>query len=360
MQQLINANCFTENWIESKAKKLSGDPVLVEKTIHAFALLGYLVQLEKNFIFKGGTGLLLHVPEIKRLSIDIDIVLGSDIEEFIKKIETIPGNTPFIRIEENERGFRGLPNRRHFKFFYNSSLSGKEEYVLLDTVLDDPAYIPFVEMKEIQADLFEIETQLHVKIPTIEGLLGDKLTAFAPHTIGVPFKTKKGNSMTMQVIKQLYDVGELFDISTSFENIKTAFNATFDKENEYRNNTFTRKQVLQDTIDTCLVLLQIRLKGFKGNEVSDYLEDGIRKIDSHLLNDKFAVDKKAKITASKVFCIANLLLNEKTFDFGKDLYQSNAIQKLADINLPEPYKRLNRLKPILPEAFYYIWQGTKK
>jgi len=40
----VNKNsCFTENWLKSKAQELSGNPVLVEKTIHAFALLGYLV-----------------------------------------------------------------------------------------------------------------------------------------------------------------------------------------------------------------------------------------------------------------------------------------------------------------------------
>jgi len=32
-------------------------------------MLGYLVQLEENFVFKGGTSLLLHVSKIKRLSI---------------------------------------------------------------------------------------------------------------------------------------------------------------------------------------------------------------------------------------------------------------------------------------------------
>ncbi|MCK5537907.1 MAG: hypothetical protein KAI79_13860, partial [Bacteroidales bacterium] len=184
--------------------------------------------------------------------------------------------------------------------------------------------------------------------------------AFAPHTIGVPFKTINDNSMAMQVVKQLYDIGELFDIASNFENFQTAFNATFEKENIYRDSKFTKEQVLQNTIDTCFSLLQIRLKGFKNNEVSDFLEDGIRKIDSHLLNDKFAVDTKAKITASKIFCITHLLLNRKSLDFGKDLYQSNEIKMLADISLPEPYKRLNRLKPILPEAFYYIWQGIKQ
>jgi len=360
MRELIKPRCLTKEWLKSKAGGVSGDPVLVEKTIHAFALLGYLVQLEQNFVFKGGTSLLLHVPQIKRLSIDIDIILGGNIEKFITKIETIPGDALFSRHEENERGNRGLPNRRHFKFFYNSSLFDREESILLDVVLENPDYVPFTEKKQIAMNLFETEAKLWVTVPTIEGLIGDKLTAFAPQTIGVPFENATGNSMTMQVVKQLYDVGELFNIASDFENIQTAFNVTFEKENGYRSSKFTREEVLRDTIDTCFALLQIRLRGFKNNKISDYLEDGIRKISSHLLNDRFTTDSKAKITASKVFYIASLLLNGKNMDFAKDLFRRDKIDTIADVRLPAPYERLNKLKQILPEAFYYIWQGIRE
>ena len=112
MQELLKSECFTEKWLKNRSKELSGDPVLFEKIVHAFALLGYLVQLEEDFIFKGGISLLLHVPQINRLSIDIDITYGGETTEFVNKLKTIPGKTPFSRLEENERGYRGLPNPR--------------------------------------------------------------------------------------------------------------------------------------------------------------------------------------------------------------------------------------------------------
>ena len=98
----------------AKKKEFSGDPILIEKVIHAFALLGYLVQIELDFVFKGGTSLLLHVQQIKRLSIDIDIIFGGGLEELKEKLAHISGNVPFTRFEEDERGDRGLPNRKHF------------------------------------------------------------------------------------------------------------------------------------------------------------------------------------------------------------------------------------------------------
>lgn len=173
---------------------------------------------------------------------------------------------------------------------------------------------------------------------------------------GVPFITKGGNLMVMQVVKQLYDLGELFDIASDFEKIKIAFEATFDKENEYRNAQFTKEQALQDTIDTCLNLLQIRLKGFKNNQITDHLDEGIKRITSHLLNDNFKVDSKAKITASKVLYIANSIKNGIAINFNTDKYSEDKLPIIEAITLPKPYVRLNRLKPILPEAFYYIWK----
>lgn len=360
IRNFINNSCFTVNWINTKKEKISGNPVLIEKTIHAFALLGYLVQLETDFIFKGGTSLLLHAPQIRRLSIDIDIVFGGDIEGFTKNISQIPGNSPFTRFEEDDRGDRCLPNRKHFKFFYISSISNKEDSILLDIVLEDPSYIPFVESKLIKGNFFETAMELSVKVLTIEGLLGDKLTAFAPHTIGIPFVTERGISMTMQVAKQIFDIGELFNIATNFKNIEIAFKKTFKKENEYRDNKFTEEQVLQDTIEICLDLCQLRLKGFKNTKDTNYIEDGLKRLDSHLVREKFRTDNEAKITAAKVFCIANTMMNNKNFDFNNSRYNPDIIEKIKNIQLPAPYERLNRLKPILSEAFYYIWQGIKE
>ncbi len=360
IQNFIKNSCFTADWIKTKKEDLLGDPILIEKTINAFALLGYLVQTETNFVFKGGSSLLLHLSQIKRLSIDIDIIFGGDLKEFKMKLEQIPGNIPFVRFEEDERGDKGLPNRKHFKFFYISSISNNEDYVLLDIVFENPSYIPFNESKVIKSDFFETEIELSVKVPSIEGLLGDKLTAFAPHTIGVPFITEKGKSMTMQVVKQLFDIGELFNIASNFENIETAFKETYKKENIYRKNIFTVEQVLQDTIDISISLCHIRLKGFESTNDTDNIEDGVKRLSSHLIKEYFRIDFEAKITAAKVFYVANSIKTGKSIFFDKIRYSSDKIENIKDVILSTPYEKLNRLKQILPEAFYYIWQGSKE
>ena len=71
---MIDPQCFTQGWQARKRAELGGcDPVLLEKTIHAFALLDAMAARGLEFVFKGGTSLLLRLPAIRRLSIDADM-----------------------------------------------------------------------------------------------------------------------------------------------------------------------------------------------------------------------------------------------------------------------------------------------
>lgn len=60
-----------------------------------------------------------------------------------------------------------------------------------------------------------------VKMPSANDLLGDKLTAFAPNTTGIPY-FKHGNSMNMEINKQLYDVSCLFDLFDDLNAVRDA------------------------------------------------------------------------------------------------------------------------------------------
>ena len=49
-----------------------------------------------------------------------------------------------------------------------------------------------------------------VQCPGLKDMLGDKLTAFAPHTTGIPF-FKGEDEFFMEIMKQLYDVSSIID-----------------------------------------------------------------------------------------------------------------------------------------------------
>ena len=72
---MIANQCLTKEWIVRKRDKMGNvDPALLEKSIHAVALLCALGESSIPFVFKGGTSMILLLNEFHRLSIDIDIV----------------------------------------------------------------------------------------------------------------------------------------------------------------------------------------------------------------------------------------------------------------------------------------------
>jgi predicted nucleotidyltransferase component of viral defense system len=100
---VISKQSLTVEWL----KKVSinngkADPLLVEKVIRALLLLEGLVKSKINFIFKGGTALMLLMESTKRLSIDIDIVISTP-QELESLFTTFLEAQGFNRFELNER-----------------------------------------------------------------------------------------------------------------------------------------------------------------------------------------------------------------------------------------------------------------
>lgn len=85
-----------------------------------------------------------------------------------------------------------------------------------------------VESRQIKNELLLTDgTPVNVTVPSPECILGDKLTAFAPHTTGVTF----GISKELEIIKQLFDVANLSEnISNDFMLSKTYSDLTLLKQ----------------------------------------------------------------------------------------------------------------------------------
>lgn len=150
-----------ENYKEAHIRELQasskGDPGLIERTLYAFGLLEALRQVGMDFIFKGGTSLLLLLPKPRRLSTDIDIVVdpGTDVDGFIEKASHI---FPFLEKEEQLRLGNNQIVKRHFKFTYNSPVRKGPLYILLDVLFEENHYERLIE-KEIANELLISEVK---------------------------------------------------------------------------------------------------------------------------------------------------------------------------------------------------------
>ncbi len=346
---MIKKKCFEKNWIISKHKELRTDPILIEKAIYAFELLGNLISNRIDLMFKGGTGLMLIFPEIKRLSIDIDIVSNAKEKELLTAIDRITTASVFNRWEEDSRIFNHKIDKKHYKFYYDSVLEKRESYILLDIVSSDYSFVNTLE-KTVEVPLFEIEKEVKVRIPTVNSYIADKLTAFAPRTIGIPF----GKNKSMEIIKQLFDLANLFTKIDNLIEIENIYTNIAQSEALYRNLDKPVDSFLQDSIETSFLISQLDFRKCIENDYTKELRDGIKQIKSHIIGGKYSL-LNAKENASKIACLASLILNKQTsFDIKELEFKEKIIAKIREIELKNEFAILNKLKPISPESFY-LW-----
>lgn len=293
--------------IQSTSK---GDPILIERTLFAFGLLESLRKVGMDFVFKGGTSLLLLLPHPRRLSTDIDIVVepNTNVDEFIERASQV---FPFTAKEEQTRQTVDRIVKRHFKFTYDSPLTKAPLYILLDVLFEKNHYECIIE-KEIQNELLLTSGEnLKVKIPSIDCILGDKLTAFAPYTTGI----RLGERRDLEVIKQFYDISILIDAFMNFEDIRKTYFSISETELCYRNSSATPKDALKDTIRAAIC---IGSRGkFSSEDFSSYIQ-GTRDIGNHILDSSFSMEIASKM-APKIIYMAACLLTEKPFEKNADL-----------------------------------------
>lgn len=201
----------------------------------------------------------------------------------------------------------------------------------------------------------EIEREIHVKLPTIESLLADKLTAFAPKTTGVPLYPAGGRPAdTMQIIKQLFDVGELFSLAEDLTAVRRVYEEVFELENEYRGGSFTIQDALNDTLEAAFRLSAHRLRGVADHTDALHLEEGVRRINSHLVNHRFNLND-AKVAAAKAALLTKLIITEGALPSLLSYQTMPELESLRPLVIEggSDWERLNRLKGTVPIAFFY-------
>jgi len=155
---------------------------------------------------------------------------------------------------------------------------------------------PFSETieKPIILPLFEVEKEVKVPIPTANSFTGDKLGAFAPTTIGILY----GKGKSMEIIKQLFDLGILFEYTTDLKEISQSYKKIAEIEASYRNMSLS--------------------------------------IDEFLIKD-----------------------GRLDMDIGKLKQNRGDVEKIKGVLFPWEFDILNKLKAISPESFY-LWAIATK
>ena len=342
---MIKRETFTSEHINKIKGNTRVDPSLLERSIFAMGLLEALARTELPFVFKGGTSLMLLLDSPRRLSVDIDIVVPSDVDvdKYVSEACTI---FPFVRAEEQVRKSGNKIVKKHYKFYYDSHVSSGEFYILLDILFEDNLYAEVVN-KRIQTEfLITEEPYIEVTVPTGECLLGDKLTAFAPHTTGIPFDIGK----EVEIIKQFYDIGNLIEIFSDINLVKSTYEAIAKAEMRYRGDSYPISMALEDALDTAVCIAS---QGMINPEEFIKLKEGIRGITTYIYGENFSVER-AISTACQIMYLAACLL--KGTEFSRITNASTYAEEKIN---SKKYSKLSYLKKTDLTAFGYVVEATK-
>ena len=341
---MLSKDNFSKEHIDELRAKYKRDPALLERTIYAFGMLEALSQVKLPFIFKGGTCLMLLLKNPARLSTDIDIIVkpGTDISEYVEEASKI---FPFTNFEEQIRKGKNNIEKRHYKFTYTSPITGREIYILLDVLFEENNYAKLIK-KEIKNDLLITEgEQIEVTIPDLNCILGDKLTAFAPHTTGIPL----GVGKDVEVLKQMYDVASLIQEMDDFELVKKTYTNMVKTEIAYRGEMLTEENCLVDTIKTSQCIASHGK--LEGDEYLNLLE-GARGLGSFIFSENFNPEVAAK-RAPIVMYFAACLLEEKNFE--KYTGETPVLKTFTH----GEFKVFNFLRKLSSEAYYYVCKADE-
>lgn len=344
---MIDKVSYTREWIIEKTRAIEKrtDPKLMEKVIRAFGLLEQLTLMGLPIVFKGGTSLLLHAGQNpQRYSIDIDIIseyAAEDVPAILDKVVT----GEFTRWEDdNQRKTATKAPVGHYKLYYKSVVDeGAEEYVLLDVLFERAAYAS-MQIYPINHPWLAIQEEPStVQMPDMSSIMGDKLTAFAPNTIGILY-TKERHA---EIMKQLFDLGFLFLHLTDLGHVRKSYISTATTEISNRNLDITWRDTLKDSFDTCLLITNRDEK----NEKFKWLLEGNKKLVNFILHT-YSIDH-AIVSAARTAYAIQLIKNDY-----QQWNQYTGPEQVKDLVIDHTiYPKIHKLKKSNTEAFFYWYHA---
>lgn len=288
---------------------------------------------------------LLKEPE--RFSTDIDIVVssGTDIDKYIREAGRI---FPFFHEEEQYRAKRNNIEKRHFKFLYLSPISNSPVTVLLDVLFEENHYSTVITKSISNKLILTDNKDVTIKVPGINCILADKLTAFAPHTTGIRIEDKK----ELEIIKQMFDCASLLKEITDFSEVKRTYDSIVKTEITYRNLSISKEDVLLDTIKSAAVIVG-RGSLIKSDDFTVYSK-GIRAIQSHLLSKKYDMNAASRDACLVMYLASNVFNDSSCFRLIEE-FEFYKEKKLDN----KEFSKLNSLKKVNLTDFAYTFESLK-
>lgn len=159
----------------------------------------------------------------------------------------------------------------------------------------------------------------------------------------------------MEIIKQLYDLGVLFDQVQQPATVAESFTSTVAKELRYRHLTETSAvDVLADALQTALLLAQMKLNRLPAQELAPAeLRRGIAGFRNFVIDGAFREDQAVAAAARVAYLAARLLVEDYA-----PLPRPKPGTDPRSFFVPHPeFNYLNKLRSVPGGALFY-WHHT--
>lgn len=215
---------------------------LCELVVHCLELVAQLANAGLAFRFKGGNSLLILLEDPQRFSIDVDIVTLATKEELTALVEGIVERCDvFTRYEVRQHKTKPWLPMISYKLFFRSSYQAEEDaFVMLDAVLEPPPYEGV--RKPVRCGAL-YGSSVEVEVPSVSGLIADKLLCIGPSTMGIPLGKKK----EAQRLKHVFDVALLTRHPHDEASVKVSLERCMAQENRIQKSSWSKQDVAADT-----------------------------------------------------------------------------------------------------------------
>lgn len=355
---IFHPSSLSKKSLEEKGKELGITQILlIEKCLLALELTGRLQKHGLNFVFKGGTSLLLHFPKPKRLSIDVDILCLDGVAKLEEVLTEVSKEAPFTRWEQQSWRDRETPPTKHFQVYYNSrATNDANPSIQIDLIQAESLYAK-LEDKPIVAPFGEVIEAIDVPTPSSSSLLGDKLATLAPSTIGYLYQPitrsgADGEPRPIKVAKHLFDIGELGTVASNLQETIDTYQKVHKEQLLFREREYTIEECLNDTQDVAHWVCFPRVPKDKDALTKfNYMRDGLANLNSHLFTTGYG-HAGAKIAAGTAALVAEIVRqNKATFDLPTFLAAPWTREQLRESKLEGQWEFLNKLHRTDPDSF---------
>jgi Nucleotidyl transferase AbiEii toxin, Type IV TA system len=356
---MITPTSFTSEWIMDQCQQRPGlDPSILEKMILALTLVERLIDTGLPFVFKGGTCLVLVLGQARRFSVDVDLVTQAELTAIDTALTQVCTQPPFRSFTfDATRSHKDDVPRGHYYVYYDSALDQElvaehpQRSIAIDLLFEEHNYPQLLQLPVSSPFLVEEGESRQVAVPSVESITGDKLTAFAPRTTGILY----GKGKELEIIKQLFDLGVLFDQVQDVATVAESFAATVAKELRYRHLIeATAADVLVDTLQTALLLAQMKLNRIAAKEPAPVeLRRGIIAFRNFVIDGAFREDQAVAAAARVAYLAARLL----TRDYSPLPRPEPGTDPRAYFIPHSDFNYLNKLRTVPGDALFY-WHHT--